>query len=466
MPPGMMGAPPIGPYSWALDGPTASSESSAESYDTGHGMGDAMNELPYELTSDFWVQSTESSSWSPVDDGSGVDSDSDSSHSWSEAAMIAGGQRANVFDMDFGGSTSPSSDHDGSNATSSTGDDGWPGLSDGWLAMEPTDTASSRSSESYSTVKPPVVLQVVHAQPVAADIDSWGVGAAMMANPAVQPKRGHPSLSSGSVSAKRPRAGVAAPAVSEPSLLPVSEHPTPVPGGSMAAGQTLQLEEVLNLLDHGIMVPRPSHLQHFTGSCQQVFLERPAQKRKKGDDKWEGSGGRAGSTEYWMGEVGVRKRYGRVTRDAPGTLPLKYAHYTRLRRPGGAASAAEEDKSVALFVVSSPPGPKAQPPARVHEAGEAAGAFIPLPVSGGRAPSAGASRQGTSSATGMHISAAASGFMASNAASWPLMPQLERTQALAARVVPAPHVFTATDDLSAALTVSAGVAGEYTKAPH
>ena len=471
MPPGMTGAPPIDEFSWMVDGPGASSGSSAGSSDTGDGMGDAMGdamgELPYQLTGDFWAQqATESSSWSPGDDASSLDSDSESSHGYSSGSdVIAGGQGTDLFDMGFGGSTSPSSELYDSEATSSTGDDGWPGLGGGWLAMDLTDTSSSCGA--YSTVAPPVVGQVAHAQPIAAAMSSWGVGADMVANPAVQPKRGHPSLSSGDVPAKRPRAGVAAPAVAEPRLAPLPEQPAPAPGGSMPPGQTLRWEEALDLLDRGIMVPRPSHLQLFPGSFQQVFLERPVQKRKKGEDKWVGSGGRKGSTEYWMGEVGVRKRYGRVTCDVPGMPAFKYAHYTRLRQKpgsGGGDSAAEEDKSVALYVAIPPTGPQVEPPARAHEAGEAVGASIPLPVSRARAraPSDGAARrQGRSSATGMHTSAAA-------AASLPLNPKRERIQALPARVVPAPHVFTATagDDLSAALTVQAGVGGEYTTTPH
>jgi hypothetical protein len=133
------------------------------------------------------------------------------------------------------------------------------------------------------------------------------------------------------------------------------------PGGSIPAGRALAWREALRLLEHHrISANRPAHLLLMPGSDRQLlFLERPAQKRRKGDDKWVLSGGRKGSTEWWTGNVGVRKRYGRVTCKGPGAPPpLKFAHYTLLRLSGAAACAADaaaqvvEDRSVVLFVAT------------------------------------------------------------------------------------------------------------------
>ncbi len=442
---GSYDAPPIGEL-WMMDGPAESSRS-----DAGDGMGDGMD-LPYELGGDFWLQGSESS-WSPAGDASSHDSDSEGSlggsggdSSGSEAVMAAGSGGPGQFDMGFGGSTSPSSDRD------SSSNDTWPGLG-GWIAMEPGDTDSlSSDSYEYDSVAPPAVGQVAHAMPAGATADGWGVGSDMVTNPAAQPKRGY-SATGGSVPAKRPRrpsaaAAVAAPVVAtEAQFVPDQGQPSPVPGGSMALGQTLRWEEALHLLNHGIVVPRPSRLRLMPGSEQQIFLERPMQRRKRGDDKWVGSGGRKGSTEYWMEDVGVCKRYGRVACDGPGAQPLKYAHYTRLQRK--ASGEAVEDKSVALYVAIPKTGAKVDLRPRARGVGAAAAVPLPLP-----------SHAGSSSATGGPALAAAGAVPLPHAPP----PKRERAKDLPTRVVPAPHVFTATtgDDSSAALTVQAGAAGVLT----
>ncbi len=134
-----------------------------------------------------------------------------------------------------------------------------------------------------------------------------------------------------------------------------------VPGDSIPAGRTLRWDEALRLLEHQTSVNRPSRLRLMPRSDQQLlFLERPMQKRKEIDDQWVIAGGRRGPTvECWMGDVGIRKRNGRVTCKGPGELsPLKFALYTRVRRPSGAVNGTDEaaqtieDKCAALFVVA------------------------------------------------------------------------------------------------------------------
>ena len=80
--------------------------------------------------------------------------------------------------------------------------------------------------------------------------------------------------------------------------------------------------------------PRPSHIADEDSQAQQVFLEHPLLKRRKGDDRWMTSGGRKGALERWATpEVGVIKRYGRVVRGQK--VPLKYAQYSlQVRRYG------------------------------------------------------------------------------------------------------------------------------------
>eukprot|EP01043_Picozoa_sp_COSAG02_P070491 COSAG02_NODE_12502_length_1536_cov_0.938761_2_plen_436_part_01 len=80
--------------------------------------------------------------------------------------------------------------------------------------------------------------------------------------------------------------------------------------------------------------PRPAHIADEGSQAQQVFLENPLLKRRKGDDRWMTSGGRKGALERWATqEVGVLKRYGRVVREQK--VSLKYAQYTlQVRRVG------------------------------------------------------------------------------------------------------------------------------------
>lgn len=414
-------------------------------------------QMQYDLGNDFWLQGSESS-WSPNGDAASHDSDSDVSwggsggySSESEAFVRAGGGAPGQFDMGLGESTGASSDLDGSDASSSNENSAWPDLGS-WVSMPPGDT-DSLSSDSYEfdSVPPPAIGVVAHAQPIGAP-DSWVVRSA---NPAAQPKRG-PSAG-GYAPAKRARRPSAAAAIAAPAVAtdPAQLMTLLVPGGSMPPGQSLRWEEALHLLNYGRVVPRPAHLMLMPGSDQQLFLERPMQKRKKGDDKWVGSGGQKGSTHYWMGDVGVRKRYGRVTCDAPEASPLKYAHYTRLRRETSATDAtvqALEDKSVALYVAIPEPLPSVDQ--RPGTRGVAAPAAIVFPD--GRASNTG----GSSTETGAPASAAAAPI--------PLPhdppPRPARAQDLPARVVPAPHVFTAAagDDNAAALTVQAGPNGVYT----
>jgi hypothetical protein len=100
------------------------------------------------------------------------------------------------------------------------------------------------------------------------------------------------------------------------------------------AGADMHWADAIKLLQAGQLNPRPSHIMDEDSHTQQVFLEHPLLKRRKGDDRWMTSGGRKGALERWASpEVGVLKRYGRVVR--PNKTPLKYAQYSlQIRRRG------------------------------------------------------------------------------------------------------------------------------------
>ena len=80
----------------------------------------------------------------------------------------------------------------------------------------------------------------------------------------------------------------------------------------------------------GTVRARPARLLDAQCCHEQVFLENPVLRRRKGEDKWLTSGGDKGSTELWVvpGELGVLKRYGRVVR--MDLLPLRFSQYTLL----------------------------------------------------------------------------------------------------------------------------------------
>lgn len=503
----------------------------------GHDMvGDMDGEMGGDLGTlggEWWPDASDSSSWSMGGDGSGRDSDSESRgySSGSENGMTGGGGRQDGPDLGFGTTTSPSSDSGALDTTSEYGattsdygatsdgigsnQDSWPGFGDSWIAMEPTESESLSSdshSHEYDVVAPPAVGLVAHAQLAEEAAGGWGVGSDMVTNPAAQLKRQPPAVSNRTNPPKRQRDRVAdvsrrsrpskaqatasgivsAPPVrthrihepAGPTAVPHRIHdpagPTAVPGGSMPQGQTLRWEQALDLLNTASQVPRPSQLVLPPGSDQRLFLERPVHKRKKGDDRWVGSGGRKGSTHYWMDNgVGVRKRYGRVTCEASGAPPLKYAHYTRLRRnasleisSGKDASKAEagenvvEDKSVALYIVIPEPAPDFESPASAHRASAAKTASIPLPkkkaAGNGRGDRARPSRRAPQDGRPSAMAANASSSAAPAAPVAPPAPVRTAPlakRALPARVVPAPHVFTATNGDEAALTVQAGPAG-------
>lgn len=491
-------APPVGEFSWMEPRPSSDDGSDVAP----NGMADVMGD-------DWWIDGSDTGSWSPNGDGSSHDSDSDmdGSHygysSGSDLGLMSqdvpgGSGSGSGSDLDLGLGSSGASDHgtsDGGGGGSSSGDDHWAAPDDPWFTMHPDET-DSLSSDSYeSGVVPPPVGHGAHAHPPGAAPGGWGGGADMVTNPAAHVKRELPPLSSGPASAKRPRASAAAAArgmLAEPEEQATRATPR------VPVGTSLRWEEALYLLDQGAVSVRPSRLKLMPGAMTQIFLERPVQKRKKGDDKWVGSGGRKGSTEYWTSDhVGVRKRYGRVTCEGDGAMPLKYAHYTRLRRKSPQASGAAgadgdaiEDKTVALFAAIPTPSGEVRPPMKFQRGGAAAAApSIPLPqpvtagaaggMSGkrpGRAGGAlrehgasfGAASSASIPASPSSSASAAASAAASASAPAPAAPPPKRArgQAKVPRLVPAPHVFTADGTgadggLSAALTVQAGPAGRF-----
>ena len=109
----------------------------------------------------------------------------------------------------------------------------------------------------------------------------------------------------------------------------------------------LHWEDALRLLQAGVVDQRPSRIVDEDCDREQVFLERPILKRRKGDDKWLTSGGRKGALECWdaSGTVGVLKRYGRVVRK--GLSGLKFAQYTlQTRETKGDTEADHQTKAV------------------------------------------------------------------------------------------------------------------------
>jgi hypothetical protein len=118
-------------------------------------------------------------------------------------------------------------------------------------------------------------------------------------------------------------------------------------------------EDAIALLNDERVVPRPSRIADGTASGQQIFLEAPMRKRRKGDDKWVTSGGRKGASERWItANSGILKRYGRVVR-AKGT-PLKFAQYTMLHASVGRGGEQEtyDDKGKALWAVQPVAAPQ------------------------------------------------------------------------------------------------------------
>eukprot|EP01048_Picozoa_sp_COSAG05_P012705 COSAG05_NODE_1295_length_5251_cov_4.221273_1_plen_610_part_00 len=127
-----------------------------------------------------------------------------------------------------------------------------------------------------------------------------------------------------------------------------------ISAGVVACGgfvpDTLRWQDAMELLQqHSPQVVRPSRILDQACSQEQVFLERPIIKRRKGDDKWQTSGGEKGGVEH-RSETGsgVFKRYGRVVRQ--GFAPLKFAQYSLLDRDGGSTTSTMESAG-ALWII-------------------------------------------------------------------------------------------------------------------
>lgn len=68
--------------------------------------------------------------------------------------------------------------------------------------------------------------------------------------------------------------------------------------------------EAIQRLQEGCVAPRSAHIKDEDCQVQQVFLEHPLLKRRKGEDRWMTSGGRKGAMVRWATpQVGVLKRY-------------------------------------------------------------------------------------------------------------------------------------------------------------
>ena len=129
---------------------------------------------------------------------------------------------------------------------------------------------------------------------------------------------------------------------SDPAL-PTGEH-------KQSTHTDFNWENAIPLLKAGRVQVRPSRISDHDCIREQVFLENPVLKRRKGDDKWMTSGGRKGASELWApsGSIGVLKRYGRVVRK--DLAPLRFAQYTMLM-PDDAGPAAGDMKARAIWVV-------------------------------------------------------------------------------------------------------------------
>ena len=138
---------------------------------------------------------------------------------------------------------------------------------------------------------------------------------------------------------------------------------------SMVGGYTallpaaVQWEDAARMLETGgVLARRPSRIPDADCAGEQIFLECPIQKRRKGDDKWMTSGGRKGAIDCWApgSDVGVLKRYGRVVRkDLPS---LKYVQYTRQVRGDAAVRPPPDLHTKAVWVVQPLDNPAATPP--------------------------------------------------------------------------------------------------------
>jgi hypothetical protein len=100
-------------------------------------------------------------------------------------------------------------------------------------------------------------------------------------------------------------------------------------------GPPLRWEDIALLLQ-GLPGPivAEGEREHVMSGCEsprRVFVERQATRRKPGGDKWLCSGGKKGSTVYWIRpQLGICKRYGKcvATNRKMSDLPLRVAHFT------------------------------------------------------------------------------------------------------------------------------------------
>ena len=155
-----------------------------------------------------------------------------------------------------------------------------------------------------------------------------------------------------------------------------------------ASIRPIHWEHVLRLLQAGVVQQRPSRIADADCVQEQVFLERPALKRRKGDDKWLTSGGRKGASERWgaSGTVGVLKRYGRVVR--AGMAGLKFAQYTLQTRSSVKGKPSQDKNRAVVWVVQALESAAAMESAATDSAPYYRGPGLPGPGGGAAAAAA------------------------------------------------------------------------------
>ena len=89
---------------------------------------------------------------------------------------------------------------------------------------------------------------------------------------------------------------------------------------------------------------------------RQIFIERPRVRRRPSGDKWLNSGGKNGSTVFWLNSgIGIRKRYGKIVpASTPVTLSDKqiFSEYSLIRDE----SSPKENKESVAFVLDGSRG--------------------------------------------------------------------------------------------------------------
>ena len=111
---------------------------------------------------------------------------------------------------------------------------------------------------------------------------------------------------------------------------------------------------------------RPSHISaedmRGWGADERIYFESPITRRRKGDDKWNTSGGTKGSVEYWLpdGCTGVCKRFGSIVLRRNDLAKIRFAQYTLLVKDSAGSRTIGD---MAVWVVRHPAAGGASQPA-------------------------------------------------------------------------------------------------------